>query len=511
MPLPASGVGMDDSSFTASLAAMNANSSSEQKIKIASQGLIGCDTCDFKFSSAFVINVGSKEYPKYRCRPCHASSRWYDRALESQGKKAGEMKQKNPAKYKLACVKFRVSVESDPPELKVASSCSDKTKRRDLAAEFFDSIEAESYTGAEERVQFCNEGQFVGYYMMFEAMKEAAAKALWQKSSPANSGFARRTNKQGQLTIAVELPSMAIRGKNNSHTRRLETKDVKGESEDEDEFQESSRKKFKLDVEDGQIDGLGIENPFRIGASVVVELVQSPMKLAPLTQDALARLDLVSASDAASSLGFGAGRFEREGMTDAIAGLTVVSARSRVKSITKKLHIAFIKKKTCHAQVLQAIIQKMSPTSSEVVDANADAQLKHHKTIYTKIESVAQSCGTWGADSYIGLYKDFMKLVGELQASDEELKATWASFKGVHNTTVKDNSTEARQLALKVRAVFKSLPLAPQGFPTTIISWFGTTVMGITHESEAINPKTSQSLITDPADDKITTSSPSRS
>ena len=203
-----------------------------------------------------------------------------------RGKKPGEMKQKNPAKYKLACVKFRISVESDPPELKVASSCSDKTKRRDLAAEFFDSIEAESYIGAEERVQFCNEGQFVGYYMMFEAMKEAAAKALWQKSSHANSGFARRTNKQGQLTIAVELPSMATRGKKNSHTRRLETKDVKGESEDEDEFQESSRKKFKLDVEDGQIDGLGIENPFRIGASVVVELVQSPMKLAPLTQDA---------------------------------------------------------------------------------------------------------------------------------------------------------------------------------------------------------------------------------
>ena len=97
---------------------------------------------------------------------------------------------------------------------------------------------------------------------------------------------------------------MATRGKKNSHTRRLETKDVKGESEDEDEFQESSRKKVKLDVEDGQIDGLGIENPFRIGASVVVEPVQSPMKPAPLTQDALARLDLVSSSDAASSPGF---------------------------------------------------------------------------------------------------------------------------------------------------------------------------------------------------------------
>ena len=43
----------------------------------------------------------------------------------------------------------------------------------------------------------------------------------------------------------------------------------------------------------------------------------------------------------------------------------------------------------------------------------------------------------------------------------------------------------SRGVALKIRQTLKTNPLQPQGFPSTAVSWFGESVMGISVEGEA--------------------------
>ena len=98
-----------------------------------------CDLCLFTYPQGLVLNVGSKEYPRYRDRPCHAASRWYDKALESQGTTPGQLKTTQPRKYASHVFRFRVMSPDDPEDVKAAAKCVTKQGRRAQAAVFFES------------------------------------------------------------------------------------------------------------------------------------------------------------------------------------------------------------------------------------------------------------------------------------------------------------------------------------------------------------------------------------
>lgn len=50
-----------------------------------------CDLCPRKFRAAGVINIGSRRYPRHRCKPCHNATRALDRASWSKSYKSQDV------------------------------------------------------------------------------------------------------------------------------------------------------------------------------------------------------------------------------------------------------------------------------------------------------------------------------------------------------------------------------------------------------------------------------------
>eukprot|EP00959_Pyramimonas_sp_CCMP1952_P398627 8352794-Pyramimonas_sp.AAC.1 len=67
-----------------------------------------CDICEFEFYMSQCVNIGSKEYPKYRRKGCVAAAKYYDRAIESNGGNVSKVKS-DKDRCRKACVLMRVA------------------------------------------------------------------------------------------------------------------------------------------------------------------------------------------------------------------------------------------------------------------------------------------------------------------------------------------------------------------------------------------------------------------
>ena len=45
-----------------------------------SHATIDCDVCKFIYTAYLLINIGCRKYPKWRCRPCHTASKFYEKS-----------------------------------------------------------------------------------------------------------------------------------------------------------------------------------------------------------------------------------------------------------------------------------------------------------------------------------------------------------------------------------------------------------------------------------------------
>ena len=68
----------------------NVRGSSSSGRATADQRTWSCDICPRSFLAAQVINIGSRRYPKHRCKPCHNAARALERASKSQTAAAQE-------------------------------------------------------------------------------------------------------------------------------------------------------------------------------------------------------------------------------------------------------------------------------------------------------------------------------------------------------------------------------------------------------------------------------------
>ena len=84
-----------------------------------------CKYCCHKFPAVCMINKGTAEHPTWVDKQCHASSRWYDKALVSHGTAPNAQKRDDPKKYARHVFRFRIGCESDPPEVKAAFAAGD--------------------------------------------------------------------------------------------------------------------------------------------------------------------------------------------------------------------------------------------------------------------------------------------------------------------------------------------------------------------------------------------------
>ena len=205
----------------------------------AASRTIQCEICDLMRPMNMCTNIGTKEYPRYRDRPCNAAAAFYDRALRSQGLVPAESKQ-NRSKYIGNVFKFRVSHQDDIPEVVEKSVCANKVDRQNHAYVFFELNTHELATALEERVMYGNESEFIGYHMTFCANKRDQAQKLWGASSPAKSGVPCRNNRRGQITLAIELPYEIVKTNKSAVKRGLDKRTAA-----DDENEENSLSKLR--------------------------------------------------------------------------------------------------------------------------------------------------------------------------------------------------------------------------------------------------------------------------
>ena len=84
----------------------------------ASHATIECDICKFIFTAWLLINIGCRKYPKWRCRPCHTASKFYDKVLISKNVVPGDMKKLERGRYCKFVFRLRVCIDDDPEEVR---------------------------------------------------------------------------------------------------------------------------------------------------------------------------------------------------------------------------------------------------------------------------------------------------------------------------------------------------------------------------------------------------------
>ena len=203
-----------------------------------------CEVCEYKHVSKAVMNAGTKEYPKWRCRPCHASSRWYDRALTSQGKQPSVLKQgRHRKKYNDAVMRFRVRSPLDPPEMASQDMSDNLQDRKRHAWSFFEEYEAELSIANIARAKWLPERAFLGYHTALLLYKLDDAKAIWRKEVERAGPHRRKV--AGNWQIATDMPEETVHGSTRKKRQVLRTTEELGSDEDAEEAAEMKKRKIE--------------------------------------------------------------------------------------------------------------------------------------------------------------------------------------------------------------------------------------------------------------------------
>ena len=147
--------------------------------------LYSCDCCERKCPAGHVQNIGSKDYPKYRCSPCNNSSKSYDRSLKSKGVDITSLKKRKWGKYTKATRKFRVRHVLDSMcegGLVDEDGCVDLKARKQKVYEFVDPIILEQSYEVVERVAWMTQRQFVAWHQLHEFMTKSEAETYYEET-----------------------------------------------------------------------------------------------------------------------------------------------------------------------------------------------------------------------------------------------------------------------------------------------------------------------------------------
>lgn len=149
-----------------------------------------------------VINKGTKDYPKYVCRPCWNSSRWLEKSLVSRNVNVATYKRDRWPKYRIDVLKFRIADGNDSQEVThiileaigEADTCRSWQERRNMSS-YLDEVsykEKEFYSGG--KIAWLTERQFIGYKVNKELYTKTEALQLWNEAKMTKTfRSARRT------------------------------------------------------------------------------------------------------------------------------------------------------------------------------------------------------------------------------------------------------------------------------------------------------------------------------
>ena len=189
-----------------------------------------CAHCTRTFQVSVMQNYGCKNYPKWRCRACHAAARALERAAKSRGEqhyqRFCEMRRQHPLRFSDLVLQCRVSPDGEEPlegqEELWMDRCKSAKDRRERMARIVKTVFSVKAIEEYEDVRFLTERQFRAHMRYSEDMTAAEAQNAWDKAV-VSSEVEKKHLRSGAVTVAVSV-AMGVRTFSQKGSKRaLET------------------------------------------------------------------------------------------------------------------------------------------------------------------------------------------------------------------------------------------------------------------------------------------------
>ena len=216
-----------------------------------------CAYCERALGTKHMINFGNRNYPRFRCKPCHNSVRLLERAAKAAGEARAEAfsrdRRLHPKAFIDLVLQCRVASENEPPAPRevpsVAKASAGKGENLEKATQLVrEMFSCKGVRETDGRMACLTERQFRSYYKVFEDYSAQEAAAKWEKDSQ-SCEVRQRRDRDGSLMLAVRLPPMAEAFKEFGHKRALLGTSGADDSDDPDEQGAAKRLRSHQDGE----------------------------------------------------------------------------------------------------------------------------------------------------------------------------------------------------------------------------------------------------------------------
>lgn len=128
----------------------------------------------------------------------------------------------------------------------------------------------------------------------------------------------------------------------------------------------------------------------------------------------------------------------------------------------------------------------MGVEHTEVVEKDVDSNLKAHEAIMNKMSAIVSKVATWTKVGFTPSADEYVAYLKEIRDSDKTLVEILDALRTVHNAGVKATTNSSRMTSLRIRQLTKGNPLQSQGFPATVVTWYGECVLNL--DGDGVNP-----------------------
>lgn len=443
-----------------------------------------CEFCAFSYNSARIVNGGSREYPKWRCKACHSASRWYDKTLKSKNWDVAKYKKQKSSCYTRHVLKFRLWKKGDPVELQ-ESGLSSRKERYSAFLVIEETLQFEVYNEEHQSIGWLTKRQYIGYHVTWEAYKESEVLTMWDEQLTKTT--VERKNIKGEIVLPVLMPEYITNGVRASEIVAKKKK-KKAASDDSD-----GEKAFEDECDTTMVLAAKKKKPSKVASAgmgdfdkiVSMTPASKPMKKQDSQQGrgALTQATLDEFSVASASTGKGSKKRKSD---DALEdeGKSLTQARTETRSVSKRLRSQMWKNRGADIALLDEVVAKLGSNHEEVVTCQVDQKKKNLDDALGVLEEMAKNSTHWVGATYKDKFKEFRGKQAEVVRCGAEVSAALNTLKHLRLTNVQEKGFQSRRLGLKSRNYFKANPLPPQGFPATLVSWLGADVLQLTLEND---------------------------
>eukprot|EP00971_Amphidinium_carterae_P352322 6492546-Amphidinium_carterae.3 len=169
-----------------------------------------CSHCTREGSVASMINYGCRNYPKYRCKACHAAVRYLERAAKSRGTvhydSFCEHRRRSPLKFTQAVLLCRMAPQGEQPlpgadDVPEMGKCKSSEERAQRASAVVTSVYHLRATEEFQEILYLTERQFRSHMRWNEDMSKEEAQQAWDSALLNKEQEQRYHN--GVLQVAV--------------------------------------------------------------------------------------------------------------------------------------------------------------------------------------------------------------------------------------------------------------------------------------------------------------------